>query len=129
MTRRICAILATVLMLCGTAPAFADSVLHIWSCQLSDGKTTADAMKVSSDWLKAATAMPGGKGLKVSLEFPLAADAGDGSFNFVLVAPDAKTWGLFMNDYDGSAAQEADEAFSDVAICSGSQMWNSVDVK
>lgn len=73
--------------------------------------------------------MPGGKDLKLSLEFPIAADSGDGSFNFVLTVLDAKTWGVFMNDYGGSAAEKADEAWTKVASCSGSGIWNSVDVK
>jgi hypothetical protein len=129
MKRNLFAIFTLCLMFCVTAPAFADSVLHIWSCKLGDGKTTADAMKVSSDWLKAAKGMPGGKDLKLTLEFPLAADSGDGSFSFVLIVPDAKTWGVFMNDYDDSAAAKADDAWEKVASCSGSELWNSVDVQ
>jgi hypothetical protein len=129
MIRKIFNTLAMVFVLGSAAPAAADSLLHIWSCQLADDQAPEDAIRVSSDWLKAASGMPGGKGLKVSLEFPVAANSGDGSFNFVLTVPDAKTWGIFMNDYRGSKAEEADDKWSEVATCSGSAIWNSVDVK
>lgn len=129
MIRKILRALAITVVLCISAPVYADSVLHIWSCQLEDGKTNADALAASSVWLKAARAMPGGKDVIVSLDFPLAANTGDGSFAFVLMLADAKTWGLFMNDYEGSAAAEADAVWGEVASCSRSEIWASVDVE
>ena len=65
----------------------------------------------------------------LSLEFPIATNSGDGSFNFVLAAPDAAVWGEFNNGYGGSSAQEADEAWSEVATCQNSSIWNSVSVE
>jgi hypothetical protein len=121
--------LAALLMFLFTAPAYADAVLHIWQCKLNDGKTPADVVAVSSDWLKAARSMEGGADLEVSLEFPIAADAGDGDFSFVLVAADTRTWGIFNQDYVDSPAGEADEAWGEVATCSKSSMWNSVEIK
>ena len=120
--------LSAVLMFSFASPVLANSTLHIWSCKLNDGKTTAEVMAVSSAWLKAAKSMEGGADLNLSLEFPLATDSGD-SFNFVLEAADAKTWGLFMNGYENSPAAKADEAWGEVASCSRSSLWNSVDVE
>jgi hypothetical protein len=100
-------------------------VVQVWQCTLHDGKSGADLEKVSSAWLAAAKSMQGGSDLKVYHEFPLAADAGSGGFNFVLVAPDAATWGTFWNNYGGSTAAKADEDWDDVADCSGSSLWNS----
>jgi len=73
--------------------------------------------------------MEGGEDLEVYIEYPLAANAGGGELNFVLVAPDAKIWGLFNNGYARSAAAEADEAWNDVAECSGSALWESIEMK
>ena len=117
------------LMLLFTAPAFADSILHIWSCELRDGKTNDDLVAVSEAWLKAAKGMDGGADVQVTLEFPIAADAGDGEFSFVLTIDDTKTWGVFNNDYGDSAAGEADEAWFEVATCSKSSLWTSVDIE
>ena len=120
MTRMI----LTVLLLVGFSCASAD-VVQVWQCTLHDGKSGADLEKVSSAWLAAAKSMQGGSDLKVYHEFPLAANAGQGGFNFVLVAPDAATWGTFWNNYGGSAASKADADWDDVADCSGSSLWNS----
>lgn len=129
MKKGILASLVASMMLLFTTAVFADAVLHIWSCKLNDDKTQADAIAVSSVWLKAARSMPGGVDLKVSLSFPLAAHAGGGDFNFVLVAADTKSWGVFFNDYDDSAAAEADAAWDEVATCNRSGLWQSVSVE
>ena len=117
------------LMLLFTAPAFADSVLQIWSCQLEDGKTPADLMAASSVWLKAAKSSDGGANVKATLEYPIVADAGDGKFSFVLIVDDTTTWGVFNNDYANSAAGQAEEAWGEVATCSKSSLWASVDIE
>ena len=109
--------------------AFADSVVQVWHCTLNDGKSGEDAVAVSEAWLKAAKIMEGGADLEVYIEFPLAAAPGAGGFNFVLIAADAKTWGLFMNDYDGSPAAKADEAWDEAADCSGSDLWQSIEIE
>jgi hypothetical protein len=104
-------------------------VVQVWECTLHDGKTGAELEKVSSAWLAAAKGMKGGSELKVYHEMPLAANAGEGGFNFVLTAPDAAIWGTFWNGYGGSAASKADEDWDKVADCSGSSLWNSAEVK
>ena len=130
MKNKILRSIAAILVFMFTAPAFADSTLHIWECNLNDGKTQANAMTVSTAWLAAAKTMKGGADLQLTLEFPLASSSsGDGSFNFVLIATNPAAWGVFMNGYDDSAAAEADVAWSEVASCSGSSIWASVDVE
>ena len=129
MKKRIIASLTASVMFLLTAPAFADSIVQIWDCKLNDGKTGEDLAAVSSAWLKAAKSMEGGDAIQVSLEFPVAAPAGDGRFNFVMIIADTKTWGVFNNDYSDSPAGEADEAWGEVATCSGSSLWASVDIE
>lgn len=120
------ALVVLVSSLFGTAGA---DVVQVWECSLHDGKTEADIMKASSAWLAAARNTKGGDELEAYHEFPLAADAGSGGFNFVLIAPNPETWGVFMGAYPGSEAAAADDAWSDVAECSGSSLWNSVEVE
>lgn len=121
----ICAISTFVF----AVPAFADPILHIWSCKLNEGKTGDQLMEVTKAWLDAAKSMDGGENLELTLEFPIATNTGDGTFNFVLAAPNTQTWGLFMNEYETSPAAEVDQAWSEVATCSDSSIWNSVEIE
>ena len=120
---------AVLSMILFAGSAFADSVVQVWHCTLNDGKSGEDVVAVSEAWLKAAKTMAGGANLEVYIEFPLAASPGAGGFSFVLVAADVKTWGLFNNDYDGSPAAKADEAWDEVADCSGSDLWESIEIE
>lgn len=104
-------------------------VVQVWECTLKEGKSTEDLMKVSAAWMAAAKSMKGGEKLEAYHDFPLAAEAGSGRFNFVMIAPDAESWGVFMGGYDGSSASKADEDWNKVAACSGSSLWSSVKVE
>jgi len=106
------------------------NVVQVWQCKLHDGKTEADVMKFSSAWLAAHKSLKGGDKLKAYHDFPLAANVGDGSFNFVMILPDVETWGVFMGGHEeGSAASETDNTWGEVASCKGSNLWNSVEVE
>ena len=129
MNKFISGLFAALFLFSITLSAHADNVVQVWNCSLNEGKDGDDAMAVSSAWLKAAKTMKGGKDLKVFVDWPMAAHSGDGGFNFVLIAPDAKTWGLFNNDYGDTPAAKADEAWAEVATCSGSSLWQSITVK
>ncbi len=118
-------IIAAILLGFG-ASVQAARIVQIWNCTLQDGQTYEDAAAVSSAWAKAANGVAGGENFEVILNFPLAADADEGDFSFVLVAPNATAWGTFEDVYEGSAAQEADESFGEVATCDTSQIWRSV---
>ena len=117
---------SATLLLC--APASADSLIQLWSCKISEGGTQDEMMELSTEWLKAVRSMDGGSELRVLIEYPMAADAAVGDFTFVLIAPDAATWGTFMDGYDHSAAAEVDEAWNEVASCSSSSMWQSIEL-
>jgi hypothetical protein len=121
------AIMAAILLAAfATANA---AVVQVWTCTAHDGKTNADIEQASAAWLAAAKTMKGGENLEVYHSYPIAANAGGGDFEFVLIAPDPGTWGVFMNGYNGSAASDADVAWNSVASCSGSSMWNSVAIQ
>ena len=111
------------------APAYGDSILQIWDCELNDNKTPADVIAASSVWLKAARKNEGGEDIEVSLEFPMVGDTEDGDFFFVFSIADTKTWGVFNHDYFDSPAGQAEEAWADVASCSKSTLSASVDIE
>ncbi len=111
------------------APAYGDSILQIWTCELNDNKTGADVIAASSVWLKAAKNNEGGEDIEVSLEFQIVGDAGDDAFYFVLSVADTKIWGVFNHDYPDSPAGQAEEAWADVATCSDSSLSASVDIE
>ncbi len=111
------------------APAYGDSILQIWDCELNDNKTPADVIAASSVWLKAAKNNEGGEDIEVSLEFSIVGDAGGADFYFVLSVADTKTWGVFNHDYPDSPAGQAEEAWADVATCSESSLSASVDIE
>jgi hypothetical protein len=129
MKKIIIASLTASVMFLFTAPAYADSILQLWSCKLNDDKTPADLVAASSVWLKAAKSNEGGEDIEAFVDFPIAADAEDGDFTFVLVVADTKTWGVFNNDYLDSPAGEAEEAWGEVATCSASSLWESVEIE
>ena len=120
---------AALLIFSIATSAAADNIVHIWNCNLNDGKNGDDVVVASAAWLKAAKSMKGGKDLEVFVEFPIAARAGDGGFSFVLIVADAKTWGVFNNDYADSPVAKADEAWAEVAACSESSLWQSVKIE
>ena len=124
MTKMILAALLLGVFSCANA-----SVVQVWKCTRHEGKTDADIEKASSAWLAAAKNMQGGADLEVYHSYPMAANAGVGGFEFVLIAPDPATWGTFMAGYGGSAAAKADEDWDKVADCSGSALWNSTAIK
>ena len=109
---------------------FADSVLHIWKCKANDGKTVADVTAESVAWLEAARTVDGGDDLSVYLEWPIAANMGDGGFNFVMSVADEQTWGTWYGSESASDVMgAANIAWSEVATCSKSSLWYSNELE
>lgn len=104
-------------------------VVQVWKCQMNEGKTGAELDAASSAWMAAAKAHPGGEGIEAYHNFPIAAQAGDGAFLFVVIQSDFEAWGKATEAYPGSAVAAADEAWSEVATCSGSSLWASEQVE
>ncbi len=104
-------------------------VIHVFSCKMKEGKTAADLQAVSSAWLAAAKKLPGNEKLEVWHNFPLAANVGDGEFSFVTITPDFQAWGKATEAYFGAGMEETDQAWDEVAYCSGSSLWASEQVK
>jgi hypothetical protein len=125
MRNTIAKFLAVLLLVLVAFPAQAANLLHIWKCTMDEGRTMEEVDAASLAWLKAARGMPGGEEFDVYIDTPIAAPAGEGRFDFVLIAPSFKAWGDFNEGYEGSAAQKADDAWGEVASCQGSAVWLS----
>jgi hypothetical protein len=110
-------------------PAFAASAVQVWECQLLDGKTNADVMALSKQWLAAAKSMKGGEEVEVYVGLPIAGSGAEGSFNFIMIAKDLATWGVFWNGYSGSAAAKADASWEGVATCGVSSLETSIKIE
>ena len=121
-----------LLMISFTATAYADSVLQIWSCKLNDEKTEDDLMKASSAWLKIAKGMDGGADINAYIDYAIFSNTPNseaGSFSFVLMTPDLKSWAALYNDYPDSPLGKAEEAWGEVATCSDSSLVSSVQIE
>jgi hypothetical protein len=128
MKKELAGLLAIVIMFLFTAPAFGDSIVHTWTCKLHDGKSMDDMVDASSAWLKVVKSLKGGENVKLFLEFPIAANNVDGTFNFVVVAdepgPMAITWGLTSDIFEATT-----DTWWEFAACSGSSLWQSIEVE
>ncbi len=124
--------LTALLMISFTATAYADSILNIWSCKLNDEKTEDDLMKASSAWLKIAKGMDGGSDINAFVDYAIFSNtpnSEEGSFSFVLMTPDLKSWAALFNDYPDNPLGKADEVWGEVATCSDSSLLSSVEVE
>jgi hypothetical protein len=121
-------LLTALALSCTFTLANAD-VVQVWDCKLQEGKTNANLEAASSVWLAAAKKLPGNDKLEAWHNFPVAANAGDGDFSFVTITPDFKAWGEATEAYPGSSTDKADQAWAEVASCSGSSLWSSEQVK
>ena len=128
MKRRSAGLLTTIIMFLFTAPAFGESIVHTWTCKLHDGKSMDDMVDASSAWLKVVKSVKGGENVKLFLEYPIAANTVDGTFNFVVVAdelgPMAITWSLTSD-----ILEDAEDTWWEFAACSGSSLWQSTEIE
>ena len=126
MNKKLLATLAISASMMFSASAFADSVLHIWACKANAGMTADNVTTASVAWLDAAKTVEGGDDMSVYLTWPIAANMGDGGFNFVMSVPDEQTWGAWYgNEAASDVMGAANEAWSEVATCSSSSLWYS----
>ena len=105
------------------------AVVEVWQCQLKDGKTVDDLRVASSAWLTAVKSMEGGAEVQAFHNFSIVAYSGENGFNFISITPDIAAWGKLAAAYPGSAVQEADVAWSEVADCKGNSLWASEKVE
>ncbi len=128
MKNKLTGLLTSAIVFLFTAPAFGDSIVHTWTCKLHDGKSMDDMVDASSAWLQVVKSVKGGENVKLFLEYPIAANTVDGTFNFVVVAdeldPMAITWGLTSD-----ILADTTDTWWEFAACSGSSLWQSIEIE
>ena len=122
--------LVLMLMIVVAAPAYSAEVIQIFRCSQDEDATEKDLEAVASEWLHAAKKMKGGDQLEAYLHFPVVSQMGELDFLFVIRAPSMEKWGMFMDGYNGSPAQEVDKKkFNNICDCPDSALWEPVKVK
>ena len=111
------------------APAWSDAALHIITCQQDDELTDEKLEAFSAEWLKAAKTVKGGENLELRLNFPVAAKAGEIDVAIMVIAPSFAEWGAFMDNYAGSAAEDADSNSQEGLDCANGTLWESLKVE
>ena len=128
MKKLILLIFASMFMMVA-GPAWSDSAVQIVSCQQDEETSDEQVEVIAAEWFKAAKAIKGGENLELYLNFPVAAKAGEVDFVFILVAPSFSEWGVFMDNYAGSAAEKIDDKYEDEVDCGDGSLWESVTVE
>ncbi len=109
-------------------PAWSNTAIHIFHCEQEDEASDEALKEIASAWLKAAREMKGGENLQVFLYHPIAVEAGEQDFLFMVVAPSFEEMGAFLDAYEGSALEDIDDEFDELAACPDSSMWESIKV-
>ena len=116
MFRKIILATVTSVFLLLSAVVSADPVSVVFTCELHDGKTKADAMAVNAKWLKWARATGGSDEITSSYVSTVIGDLG--GFMWVDNYPDLATWGKIADGDSG-----LDDEFNEVSKCSGNRMY------
>ncbi|MGI9221249.1 MAG: hypothetical protein ACR2QS_09470 [Woeseiaceae bacterium] len=123
MRKTIYSVAAATLLLISTS-ASAD-VAQVWRCSFADG-VGGDALEaISKEWLDAAKEID--DDVSISAFFPVAADADEGNYIFVVYLPTFAAWGAFMDAYPDSDVEEVDSRWNEVGPCDISGLWATED--
>ena len=120
--------IASILLIMA-APTWSAEVLHAIQCQQNDETSDEQVDAITQEWLNAAKTIKGGENLRVRLNFPVAAKVGEVDLVLLVVAPSFAEWGLFMDNYAGSAAEAVDEKYQDSMDCGNGTLWETVSFK
>ena len=126
--KKVMRLLLVPMLMILAAPAYSDPVSMFLKCEQDDDPTRKDLETVALKWLKAAKGLKGGEKLGLYLHFPVVAQMGAYDFAFVLVAPSATEWGVFMDGYAGSEAQKLDKEWDELASCPDSALWKTIKI-
>ena len=121
-------ILVTLLLVIA-APAWSDSVVYIQSCYQDEDTSDDELEAMAAEWLKAAKELKVAENMKIYMNFPVAAKAGEVDLQMVMVSPTFAEWGTFTDNYSGSAAEAIDDKYEDEVDCSDGALWESLEVK
>ena len=117
------------LLMIMVAPAWSDAALHTILCEQDDEITDEKVVAIAVEWLKAAKTIKGGENLELYLNFPVAAKVGEVDVALIIITPSFTEWGMFMDNYPGSAAEAVDEKYADDLDCGDGTLWESLKIE
>jgi hypothetical protein len=120
-------VIATVAF--GAAPAISAEAWQAFECELIDEKSETDVLAGAKKWLAAARTMKGGENMELSVHFPVATGSGELDFVFIIKAPSFAEWGIFWDNYEGSAAHEIDKQADEITVCPISRLFEGVTIE
>lgn len=114
-------------LLIAVVPANATRVSQVFRCEQDDDATEKQINALAKEWVQAARTMKGGENIEAWVYYPVAVnDMGESDLLFIVVAPSFEEWGVFWDNYEGSAAAKVDGKSQDLFICPDSALWESV---
>jgi hypothetical protein len=112
------------------AQANPNEVLHIYKCNLPEGKTEAQAVEAAQLYLNALRQLDGGKNLKMQLLWPVAVNnLGEIDFHIILISPSFTEWGRMWDAYKDDTAAAKFEDLQGAADCNDSAVWESENIE
>jgi hypothetical protein len=112
------------------AQANPNQVMHIYKCNVIEGKTDAQVVEGARLYLNALRQLDGGKELKMKLLWPVAVNnLGEIDFHVVLISPSFAEWGRMWDAYKDETAAAKFEDLQGTADCNDSAVWESEDVE
>jgi hypothetical protein len=112
------------------AKANPNEVMHVYQCNLIEGKTEAQAEEAAQLYLTALRQLDGGKELKMKILWPVAVNnLGEIDFHIVLISPSFTDWGRMWDAYKDDTAAAKFEDLQGTADCNDSAVWESINVE
>ena len=106
-----------------------NEVMHIYSCDVTEGKTDAQVEAAAKEYLKALRQLDGGKDLKMKVVWPVAVNnMGEKDFNIILISPSFQAWGRMWDAYKDDTAAAQFEDLQGTADCPDSAVWESITI-
>lgn len=125
--KKIMGLMLVLALLVAVVPANAVRVSQVFSCEQDDDATEDEINAGAAKWVKAARTMKGGENIEAWVYYPVAVnDMGDSDLLFIVVAPSFEEWGVFWDNYEGSAAAKVDKENQEMVVCPDSALWESV---
>lgn len=129
MTRILTTLIIVSILMMAAAPAWSDAAMHVILCDQDEDVTDDQVEDIALEWFTAAKKIEGGENLRFLMNFPVAAKSGEVDLAMMLIAPNFKQWGEFMDNYPGSEAENIDDKYEDELDCGDGTLWESVEIK
>jgi hypothetical protein len=113
---------ASIALLCFSTGAWADKVSEVFTCELKDDKTIADAQAVNSKWLAFMRANVS-KDITSTAATAIVGNSDD--FLYVDTYPDLATWAAGQAALDTDEGKAVTSGFDDIMECGKNRLYRN----